>query len=129
MKRYKTGAYSDPTYADAILDRIVHNAHRINLTGHSLRRSRATKASKDWTAPSPNAKNCQPERHRTPGDIMSEHRATSSRNARATSSESAPLGIARPSPAQVSQTPPVAPLQDSWALRVPNDTGLDFETR
>src|SRR5829696_5115510 len=37
----------DPTYADAILDRIVHNAHRINLTGHSLRRSRATKPSKD----------------------------------------------------------------------------------
>jgi DNA replication protein DnaC len=37
----------DPTYADAILDRIVHNAHRINLTGHSLRRSRATKLSKD----------------------------------------------------------------------------------
>jgi hypothetical protein len=37
----------DPTYADAILDRIVHNAHRINLTGHSLRRSRATRASKD----------------------------------------------------------------------------------
>jgi DNA replication protein DnaC len=31
--------------ADAILDRIVHNAHRINLTGHSLRRSRANKAS------------------------------------------------------------------------------------
>jgi len=37
----------DPTYADAILDRIVHTAHRINLTGHSLRRSRASKASKD----------------------------------------------------------------------------------
>jgi len=37
----------DPTYADAILDRIVHNAHRINLTGHSLRRSRTTKPSKD----------------------------------------------------------------------------------
>jgi DNA replication protein DnaC len=37
----------DPTYADAILDRIVHNAHRINLTGHSLRRSRPTKAAKD----------------------------------------------------------------------------------
>jgi DNA replication protein DnaC len=28
----------DPTYAH--FDRIVHNAHRINLTGHSLRRSR-----------------------------------------------------------------------------------------
>jgi DNA replication protein DnaC len=37
----------DPTYADAILDRIVHNAHRINLSGHSLRRPRASKASKD----------------------------------------------------------------------------------
>src|SRR5215471_9413050 len=37
----------DPTYADAILDRIVHNAHRINLSGHSLRRSRASKASKE----------------------------------------------------------------------------------
>jgi DNA replication protein DnaC len=37
----------DPTYADAILDRIVHNAHRINLTGHSLRRSRASKAAKE----------------------------------------------------------------------------------
>jgi DNA replication protein DnaC len=37
----------DPTYADAILDRIVHNAHRINLTGHSLRRPRTSKPSKD----------------------------------------------------------------------------------
>ena len=26
----------DPTLADAILDRIVHNAHRITLPGHSL---------------------------------------------------------------------------------------------
>jgi hypothetical protein len=33
----------DPTYADAILDRIVHNAYRLDLTGHSLRRSRASK--------------------------------------------------------------------------------------
>jgi DNA replication protein DnaC len=30
----------DPTYADAILDRLVHNAHRIELTGGSLRRAR-----------------------------------------------------------------------------------------
>jgi IstB-like ATP binding protein len=30
----------DPTYADAILDRLVHNAHRIELTGESLRRVR-----------------------------------------------------------------------------------------
>ena len=38
---------ADPTYADAILDRLVHNAHRINFTGHSLRRSRANKTAKD----------------------------------------------------------------------------------
>ncbi len=31
----------DPTYADAIMDRLVHNAHRIELTGESLRRRRA----------------------------------------------------------------------------------------
>jgi DNA replication protein DnaC len=30
----------DPTYAGAILDRLVHNAHRIELTGESLRRTR-----------------------------------------------------------------------------------------
>jgi IstB-like ATP binding protein len=34
----------DPTYADASLDRIVHKAHRINLSRHSLRRSRASRA-------------------------------------------------------------------------------------
>jgi DNA replication protein DnaC len=31
----------DPTYADAILDRLVHNAHRIDLAGESLRRARS----------------------------------------------------------------------------------------
>jgi DNA replication protein DnaC len=29
------------TYADAILDRLVHNAHRLDLSGESLRRTRA----------------------------------------------------------------------------------------
>ena len=52
MSRKKTSKQQceligDPTYADAILDRIVHNAHRINLTGHSLRRPRASEPSKD----------------------------------------------------------------------------------
>jgi DNA replication protein DnaC len=28
----------DPTYADAILDRLVHNAHRLEMSGDSLRR-------------------------------------------------------------------------------------------
>ena len=37
----------NPTYADAILDRLVHNAHRINLAGHSLRRDRTAKPAKD----------------------------------------------------------------------------------
>jgi hypothetical protein len=30
----------DPTYADAVLDRLIHNAHRIDLNGESLRRNR-----------------------------------------------------------------------------------------
>jgi len=32
----------EPTNADAILDRIVHNAHRITLKGESLRKTRST---------------------------------------------------------------------------------------
>ena len=35
----------DPTYADAILDRLVHNAHRIELTGESLRKRRPAEPS------------------------------------------------------------------------------------
>lgn len=31
----------DPTLADAILDRLVHNAHRFELSGESLRKTRA----------------------------------------------------------------------------------------
>lgn len=34
---------ADPTYADAILDRLVHNAHRLELAGESLRRQRPRK--------------------------------------------------------------------------------------
>jgi DNA replication protein DnaC len=37
----------DPTYADAILDRLVHNAYRLDLAGHSLRRTRAKPDQKD----------------------------------------------------------------------------------
>jgi len=39
--------WHDPAYVDVVLDRIVHNAHPINLTGHSPRRLRARTASKD----------------------------------------------------------------------------------
>lgn len=37
----------NPTYADAILDCLVHNAYRINLVGHSLRRDWTAKPAKD----------------------------------------------------------------------------------
>src|SRR2546421_5372514 len=37
----------DPTYADAILDRLVHNAHRIDLAGESLRCKRSRSIAKD----------------------------------------------------------------------------------
>jgi DNA replication protein DnaC len=36
----------DPTYADAILDRLVHNAQRLNLSGDSLRRTRTKSIAK-----------------------------------------------------------------------------------
>ena len=35
-------AIGDPTYADAILDRLLHNAHRVELEGDSLRRTKAS---------------------------------------------------------------------------------------
>ena len=30
---------NEPTFADAILDRLIHNAHRHELDGHSMRKS------------------------------------------------------------------------------------------
>ena len=32
----------DPTLADSILDRLVHNAHRIEMRGESMRKHRGT---------------------------------------------------------------------------------------
>ena len=37
-------AIGDPTVADAILDRIVHAAHRIELTGESVRKMKSEKS-------------------------------------------------------------------------------------
>lgn len=34
---------ADPTLADAILDRLVHNSYRLNLTGESMRKRRSNK--------------------------------------------------------------------------------------
>ena len=36
----------DPTIADAVLDRLVHNAHRLELKGESLRKLRTAKNAK-----------------------------------------------------------------------------------
>ena len=33
--------FGDPTLADAILDRVIHNAHRLQLRGNSLRKKAA----------------------------------------------------------------------------------------
>jgi DNA replication protein DnaC len=48
-------ALGDPTLADAILDRLVHNAHRIELRGESLRRghsdARSEGAARERAAP------------------------------------------------------------------------------
>lgn len=37
-------AIGDPTLADAILDRMVHNAYRLELQGESMRRRKAVKS-------------------------------------------------------------------------------------
>ncbi|WP_160110357.1 ATP-binding protein, partial [Caballeronia arvi] len=35
-------AIGEPTVADAILDRLVHNAHRLTLDGESMRKTRSS---------------------------------------------------------------------------------------
>ena len=42
---------ANPTVADAILDRLVHNAHRLNLVGDSLRKGAAKRAGLDGNHP------------------------------------------------------------------------------
>lgn len=38
---------ADPTLADAILDRLIHNAHKINLKGESMRKNRSSLTQKE----------------------------------------------------------------------------------
>jgi DNA replication protein DnaC len=42
---------ADPTLADAILDRLVHNAHRLALTGESMRRIKSEQVSDNEAEP------------------------------------------------------------------------------
>ena len=43
--------FANPTVADAILDRLVHNAHRLDLAGESLRKGSAKRAGLDEKLP------------------------------------------------------------------------------
>ena len=57
----------DPTYADAILDRLVHNAHRIELAGESLRRARGKPLQNGLTKNHVGGRNSLGQQARRPG--------------------------------------------------------------
>jgi len=38
---------ADPTFADAILDRLVHNAYQLNLKGESMRKKKTKSTQAD----------------------------------------------------------------------------------
>ncbi len=58
----------EPTLADAILDRLVHHAHRIELRGESLRKSekRPGRSPADEAGPDERARRQAPEKRRDP---------------------------------------------------------------
>ena len=47
----------EPTFADAILDRLVHNAYRLALDGASMRKIKAGETEATEQAPTPAADN------------------------------------------------------------------------
>ena len=61
----------DPTYADAILDRLVHNAHRIELAGESLRRARGKQVQNGLTKNHARRRNSSANKRGAPGGIIS----------------------------------------------------------
>jgi len=102
----------DPTYADAILDRLVHNAHRIELTGKALRRARGNSPKRLEPEPR-NGKNfLKPTSAAPRGGIIPLQGGGSSRNpwaqssvtGRAASSESAARALAEATPVPKSPT-------------------------
>ena len=67
----------DPTLADAILDRVVHNAHRLQLRGESLRK-KARRDHRRLTLPAPPWRDHhRPAGDATPADIDRNGRPTS----------------------------------------------------
>jgi DNA replication protein DnaC len=53
----------DPTLADAILDRVIHNAYRIELSGESLRKEKKTAGSEPATNPPLTTRRVQKKGH------------------------------------------------------------------
>ena len=47
--------FGDPTFADAILDRIVHNAYRLELDGPSMRKLQASEQAEPVPQPTKEA--------------------------------------------------------------------------
>jgi DNA replication protein DnaC len=70
-------ALGEPTVADAILDRLLHNAHRIELTGESLRRPETPTGAQESRRVRPAAASQAPKRPET--ERRSETRAAQTR--------------------------------------------------
>jgi hypothetical protein len=47
--------FGEPTFADAILDRIVHNAYRLELDGPSMRKIKAAEVESEAPPPAKEA--------------------------------------------------------------------------
>src|SRR5258705_2908702 len=56
----------EPTFADAILDRIVHNAYRLELDGPSMRKLQANARAEPEPQPAPRTKRPEAELHTSP---------------------------------------------------------------
>lgn len=111
---------NDPTYADAILDRLVHNAHRIEMSGDSLRRPTAPVAALPTRKHDDILPNDQVLHLRA---IKSERCAASDRNTCAPSSESA---LALYSTLAQGHGNITITGGDSATERVPEDVGITF---
>ena len=68
----------DPTLGDAILDRVIHNAHRLQLSGESLRK-KVVQAAPAWPSAQHHGDTKPVQRAmRHPADIISECRQAGS---------------------------------------------------
>jgi DNA replication protein DnaC len=53
-------ALGEPTLADALLDRLLHNAHRIELSGESMRKVRRSRSEESPMSPKPTGRKRSP---------------------------------------------------------------------